>query len=705
MKLLLICALIFSCIYSQAQSAGSLDPTFGTGGKVLLSSLTGQDKAQGVVLQTDGKIVIGGFTTNSLTGKDFLCLRYNSDGSLDNTFGTNGIVITDLQTGSEDVAYSIALQTDGKIILAGSSDNGSNKNGAIVRYLTDGSIDSTFGINGIVTTDYDNNQQDELKVVKIHPLTGNIIVGGTSVISSTKSKPVIARYLSNGTIDSSFNTDGIRLLWITSLDYQYLFTVEDLVVQPNGKISAIGWRDFPSLSWDSDFWAGRINSDGSMDPTFSTDGVAIYNGGFNGHDRGFGLLVRPNNNLLMAGGTYATTLKYDFSLIEIQSNGSSGGIANGVDFGSTLDDIAYALNEDMNGKFVLAGSSGTSTSKSFGIARRLSTGLTDTSFGTSGKVTTTFGSNLLNECFDMVIQPDNKIVAVGYSGNDIAIARYIGTPTPDLNNFQLLSPSNLAINQNFASLTIDWSDAFLAATYELLVDTDQNFTSPQTFSSINSSKTVTNLNTNTTYYWKVRANDGMNWGNYSVTWQFSTNSLENFNLVTPASNAINQEFVSLLFDWTNLNGATDYNHQLSPDINFITNVQTNIPTNSTITLSNLLPSTDYFWRVRATSTGNIGAWSGIRKFTTKASSGVGLVESNSVDFIIYPNPTNGTLSLETQNFNAEKLASIYNSQGLLFYSFKIDQELTSIDISHLSAGVYYLSINDEISVRHKIVKR
>lgn len=166
-----------------AQPAGSLDPTFGNGGKVITSITTGQDKAYGVAIQNDGKIIVAGYSTSGITGKDFSVIRYNSDGSLDNSFGINGIVSTDLLIGSEDIAYSVALQTDGKIVLAGFCDNGSNKDAALVRYNSNGLLDNTFGTNGIVLTDFENLQQDEIKTVKIHALTGKIVVGGSSVIS------------------------------------------------------------------------------------------------------------------------------------------------------------------------------------------------------------------------------------------------------------------------------------------------------------------------------------------------------------------------------------------------------------------------------------------------------------------------------------------------------------------------------------------
>lgn len=505
-----------------AQPAGTLDATFGNNGKVISNITNGQDKAYGVAIQSDGKIVVAGYSTSSVTGKDFAVVRYNSNGTLDGSFGTSGMLTTDIQLGSDDVAYSIAIQLDGKIVLAGFSDNGTNKNAALVRYKTDGIIDSTFGNNGVVITDFENLQQDEIKVIKIHSLTGNIIVGGSTIISSTVSKPVIARYLSNGTLDNTFNSNGIRLLWITNLDYQYLFSVEDFVVQSNGKISAVGWRDFPSLQWDADYWACRVNSDGSMDNTFSGDGVNVYNGSFNGHDRAYSMLLKSNNNILMAGSGHLSTLKYDFTMNEIGSDGSIGSWSTMADWGSLLDDIAYGLAEDNNGHFILAGSSGNATNKSFAIARVNENSSIDNSFGTSGKITTTFESNLLNECFDVAVQSDNKIIAVGYSGGDFAIARYLGDGITDLNSFQLITPANQSLNQNYASLAFDWSDAFGATSYDIELDTSQTFNTLQIHTISTSNYNAINLLSNTQYFWRVKSSDGTNWGTYSNVWSFRT---------------------------------------------------------------------------------------------------------------------------------------------------------------------------------------
>lgn len=509
----------------MAQNAGSLDLGFGTGGKVITSISAGADKAYATVIQSDGKIIVAGYTSSTITGKDFACVRYNANGTLDNSFGVSGIVTTDLQIGSDDIAYSITLQTDGKLLVAGYSDNGSNKSAAIVRYKTNGTVDSTFGTNGKVFTDFEPSKQDEIKVIKFHALTGKIIVGGASISSTTISKPVVARYNSNGTLDTTFNHTGIRLLWVTNLDYQYLFSVEDLSVQSNGKIYAAGWRDFPSMSWSADYWAAKINSDGTMDNTFSSDGVVTFNGTFNGNDKAYSLLLKSNNNIVIGGSSYIGDLYYRYNAFEVNSTANSvvSSYTKTISSGFGVNEIAYGLAEDLNGKLVLAGSTGTTSNKSFGITRANADFTNDATFNGTGYTTTTFGSNALSEAFDVAIQQDdNKIVAVGYTGNDFAIARYLGTTIPQLDSLRLLTPADLSVNLDTFQ-TLDWSTAPGATQYQFSIDVSSNFNvNPTTTLLSNSSITVTQLAYNTTYFWRVRATDGTNFGNWTTPWQFKT---------------------------------------------------------------------------------------------------------------------------------------------------------------------------------------
>ncbi len=125
----------------------NLDPTFGNGGKVI-TDFNREDYANAVVLQPDGKLIVAG-TTGGPTTSDFLIVRYNGDGSLDTSFGNGGKVLTDF--GMQDYAHAIAVQPDGKIVAAGVGEGPSSTNTVLARYNADGSLDSTFGIGGKVT--------------------------------------------------------------------------------------------------------------------------------------------------------------------------------------------------------------------------------------------------------------------------------------------------------------------------------------------------------------------------------------------------------------------------------------------------------------------------------------------------------------------------------------------------------------------------
>lgn len=437
MKKILFLGLLCSSLTAFTQSAGSLDASFGTGGKVVTSINAGSDKAYSVALQTDQKIVVAGVTDNPATGKDFVCVRYNTDGSLDNTFGTNGIVTTDLQLGSDDVAYSLAIQPDGKIVLGGYSDDGSLKKAALIRYNPNGTVDTNFGTNGRVLTAFEGTQANEIKVVKIHALTGNIVVGGNTVVSSLKAKPVVARYTNTGALDPTFNNTGIRLLWIEPNDDNYFMTIEDLVVQANGKISAVGWRKSIFSGYTNDGWACRINANGTMDPTFSVDGVSEYNDTSTSDNRFSAMFLKPDNSFIVAGGIRRP---YDFYLCKISADGAEPNIYNeiGLSFGDLFSDyyyFSYGMKEDITGKYVMAGEKGDNINKAFALARVNPDFTIDSTFNETGNgtVTTTFNDNLLNGAFDVVIQPDNKIVAVGYTGSDFALARYLGTAVVSTN--------------------------------------------------------------------------------------------------------------------------------------------------------------------------------------------------------------------------------------------------------------------------------
>ncbi len=202
---------------------GKLDASFGDGGLVT-TDFPGSisDEGQAVVLQPDGKIVVAGFTESPSTGEDIALVRYNIDGSLDDTFGDGGLVVTDF-FGDFDVAEAIAVQPDGKIVVAGITVNPelinpvtgetlTQEDFALARYNVDGSLDTTFGDGGMVVTDFFNSF-DLTKAMALQP-DGKILVVG---VASTGVDPVtgiegedfaLVRYNDDGSLDETFGVGG-----------------------------------------------------------------------------------------------------------------------------------------------------------------------------------------------------------------------------------------------------------------------------------------------------------------------------------------------------------------------------------------------------------------------------------------------------------------------------------------------------------------
>jgi uncharacterized delta-60 repeat protein len=201
---------------------GSLDTSFGIGGKLLTNfifigapSNGGDDAANAVAIQTDGKIVAAGFFklpvggTGLPTGGGFALASYNTDGSLDPSFGSGGNVITVFSgNGSSDVANGIAIQSDGKIVAAGVSLVNGSDEFALARYDTDGSLDPSFGIEGKVLTDFGNGSNDAAKAVVIQADDKIVAAGSAGSVSSFSGAFALARYIGIGNTPSPNNNGG-----------------------------------------------------------------------------------------------------------------------------------------------------------------------------------------------------------------------------------------------------------------------------------------------------------------------------------------------------------------------------------------------------------------------------------------------------------------------------------------------------------------
>lgn len=271
---------------------GSLDTSFGTGGKVITPVAEGDDDARAIAVQPDGKIVIAGYGYRSNGWNDVILLRYNSDGTLDSSFATGGKLMFDIG-GAYDQAYGVALQPDGKIVVVGSSYNGSDR-WAIVRVTPSGQLDSTFDGDGKVVTSFGSGN-DNANSVEIQP-DGKIVVGG-DVQSIGNGDFGLARYHSDGSLDTAFGVAGkLTTDWGGQLD-----SGRSVRLQRDGKIMFAGFvkNDFGNF----DMAIARHETNGSLDTTFGTNGKSLIPVG-TGDDRGHALALYPFGPAVVAGYSF-----------------------------------------------------------------------------------------------------------------------------------------------------------------------------------------------------------------------------------------------------------------------------------------------------------------------------------------------------------------------------------------------------------------
>ena len=283
---------------------GDLDTSFGTGGKVVTSILSQDDFAHSVAIQSDGKIVVAGETKNG-TADAFALARYNADGTLDTSFGNaDGKVITNSANNSEH-AYSLAIQSDGKILLAGASGNaGDYDDFALARYNTDGSLDTSFGTGGKVVTSF-MSQDDIVRSVAIQS-DGKIVVAGETK-NGTFDEFALARYNADGTLDTSFGNAGGKVITNSNNNGDHAYSV---AIQSDGKILLAGASD---NTGNDDFALYRYDADGSLDSSFGTGGKVVTAIG-GGDDIGTSVAIQSDGKIVVAGhsknGGY-----YDFALV------------------------------------------------------------------------------------------------------------------------------------------------------------------------------------------------------------------------------------------------------------------------------------------------------------------------------------------------------------------------------------------------------
>lgn len=416
MKKLLPFAALFAFATAYAQP-GALDSDFSADGKLLDSFDTGSEKGVGVFVQPDGKILVGG-RAYYFGDVDFFVIRYNSDGSLDNTFNTDGKTTCNFGSFYDDYANAMVVEDDGKITLAGHTNlGGSGSSVCLTRLLVDGTYDPSFGTGGLTTTDIGS------AIEYCYALATNIN-GKYAVTGNLSGTLYVAQYTTNGTLDNTFGTGGIVTV---EPPIGFSYSGYDIEYQNDGKLVVTGYY---GENGNINFFVARFNTDGTPDNTFSVDGIVDTDFSNNSPDRGFALHIYDDGKILAAGYT-----GQDIALIRYNSNGTLDLTFNGsgkksIDFGQS--ESASTLTVQPDGKLLLGGVSydaGNDFSK-YMLVRVNSDGTVDNTFGTNGQVTTTFDAFDYSELTSVALQPDLRIVVTGGVGDfaaalDVATARYL----------------------------------------------------------------------------------------------------------------------------------------------------------------------------------------------------------------------------------------------------------------------------------------
>ena len=344
-------------------------------------------------------------------------MRYSADGSLDDTFSFDGKTTTDL--GSNEQINAIAIQPNDKIVVAGNT-FGADEDFAVARYLADGTLDTSFSDDGYLTTDFGAGD-DSAQGVALDD-GGNIVVAGWAHTSGGVDF-ALARYTPSGAPDLSFDNDGLVTTPIGVANDQ----ANDVAIDSKGRIVAVGAS--VQGAHNKDFAIVRYKQDGSLDGTFSSDGIVIPNG----TDKARAVAIDAADNIVAAGSYYnVQSQDLDFGLVRYTSDGlpdgSFGTEGNGrvntpVAKGAEALDVAI----DPQGRIVAGGYASNGTDRDFALVLYDGSGNPETTFGNAGRVLTPIGTN--DSGRGVAVDSLGRFVMGGYAytgvNSDFAAVRFL----------------------------------------------------------------------------------------------------------------------------------------------------------------------------------------------------------------------------------------------------------------------------------------
>lgn len=297
-------------------TSGALDQTYGSNGKATVE-ITGGGPLGGAVLQPDGKIVVAGCAYNG-TDNDIVLARFGTDGVLDETFGSGGLYRS--QGGTNECAYAVALQRDGRVVVAGFTENAidGDLDFLLARYTTTGDLDTSFGTNGVVNTPLPSDQgvRRECQFTTLSVTSDDsVIAGGLATIAyqtSAWTRLAIARYTSDGSLDTTFGTASLTA-------DTYANWPLDMVLQNDGKIVVAATQYDPGAKRE-EFCLIRFYQTGTVDFSFGSSGTALAPIG-DRYAAASALALQSDGKFVVGGETYQDG-KYAIALARFHGNGA-----------------------------------------------------------------------------------------------------------------------------------------------------------------------------------------------------------------------------------------------------------------------------------------------------------------------------------------------------------------------------------------------
>ena len=447
-KRIAVLTVLAGCVLvaTAAAASGKLDPGFGNGGVVVTSTApgTGGDFQNGLAVQPDGRIVVGGSSDMGAAagGQQWRVSRYTRQGELDGSFGTGGTVTTSMSSAGDfdEHVWSLTLDGDGKVVAAGDAVTAAGGfDVAVARYDPDGSLDTSFGTGGKLTTAIGPGARRD-RAHRVAALSdGKILVAGFADMGpgAGRRNLMLARYNHDGSLDASFGLGGIVITAAAPGDNFDIVTTDGLAIDAQGRIVVAGWADLGAGAGGADALVARYHADGSLDSSFGSGGIVttpLADG--DNFDAFVSVKVDEAGKIVAGGDADSGSFIFDIGLARFNADGTPDGT-----FGSGGKVItARAGDEDLemlaiqpSGKILAGGSTAPTeilVDSDFMVARYNPNGSLDSSFGGGGIVTTnTAAGTGSDEIYGIALQSEPKLVVSGEcdqaaTGRDVCLARY-----------------------------------------------------------------------------------------------------------------------------------------------------------------------------------------------------------------------------------------------------------------------------------------